>query len=847
MPLATKSNLRLLVIGCTVLAVGSALYFRLTPGITPPVTIRVGVDHSPPFYLIGPNGSVKGLAVDVLNEAARRRNIHLIWMPLRDIPLEQALAGRIVQLWPLVGATPERRQRFYLSNPWFESDYVLASLRDRPIRTPADAAGLVVAHSHLKFTTLIADQYLSRSTRLIRPFQADSIAALCQGEAAAALVERRALDAILLARPPGCETANFHISAIAGATAPLSIAAVPEMRAAANALRDEITNLTKDGFLSGRLDEWSPFSAEGIRSVWAEREADRRSRIYRYSLFVILLLAWVLGWLAYRAWRLKQAAERAETGRREAQRRFTAFMDHSPAIAFMKDATGRLLYANKAWSSLFGLTPSESYGKSDSELWPADLAKRLRTSDEALLREDKPRQMVESVKSPAASSRDVLIVNFPFASEDGQRYVGGTGIDITEREEAIRALAASEARYRELFDRNPLPACVYDRKTLEFLAVNDSAVGRYGWTREEFHGMKLPHIVAPGETASTVWEGAWHHQTKDGLILSVEVTGYELEYEHREARLIIVRDVTEQERMLERLRMSEERWQLALRGAGDALWDWDIVSGRVFRSARWHLMLGYEEAIIGDSREALLPFIHPDDVHSIQTAVEAHLNHGAPAFVAEYRLRHKDGTWRWVMDRGQAVWDERGRPVRMAGAQSDITERRIAEDLLANQARTDALTGLYNRRMFEHLFAQEFAAAAANNGALSVCICDVDRFKSVNDTYGHAAGDRMLTAFGSMLRRNMRAPDLLARIGGDEFIIAMPGVAVEEACTLVEIIRRQLSDEIFVASDKVFHVTCSFGIAEFHSGHIQPDDLIAEADRFLYMAKGGGRNKTYAA
>ena len=128
-------------------------------------------------------------------------------------------------------------------------------------------------------------------------------------------------------RPSGCEAANFHISTLAGATTPLAIAAVPEVRASAEALRAEINELIANGFLGGKLDEWSPFSAEGTRSVWAEKAANERSLIYRYSLLLLLLFSCILAWLAYRAWRLRAGLDRAEAGRREAQRRFTAFMD----------------------------------------------------------------------------------------------------------------------------------------------------------------------------------------------------------------------------------------------------------------------------------------------------------------------------------------------------------------------------------------------------------------------------------------------------------------------------------------------------------------------------------------
>ncbi len=820
----------------------AGLWFALLrkPAIQGP--IRVGVDESPPYYRIKSDGSVEGLAVDVLNEAARRRNIHLIWKPLHDIPLDDALKNGIVDMWPLVGTTALRKASFYLSKPWLESEYVLASLRENPVRNPADAAGKVVAHARLRFTGIVASQYLKKSRILVKLLRADAIQAVCKGEASAVLVESHVLDSILLRRPPGCETANFQVANLVGATTPLSIAAVPAAGPAARELRDEITVLSQNGYLSGRLDEWSPFSAQGTRSIWAEEQANERSRIYIYCLILILVFAGFLAWAAHRAWSLKKAAERAEAGRREIQRRFTAFMETSPAASFMKDAAGRLLYVNHAWSLLFGRKPEDSYGKTDFDLWPGETARQLRETDQALLAEDRPRQVVESIPISATECRELLVVKFPFSNERGERFVGGTAIDITQRQATIRELEASEARYRELFEHNPLPAWVFDRATRVFLTVNAAAVEHYGWTRRDFlSGMTLSDV----EDSTT---GVRRHITKNGLLLSVDVTSYELEYERRPACLMIVRDLTDQERTLERLRISEERWQLALRGAGDALWDWDIPTGCVFRSPRWCSMLGYDESEIGETRGDLMKMLHPDDLETTNSAIAVHLAGKTPVYSCEFRLRHKDGTWRWILDRGQAIWDERGRPVRMAGSHTDITERKAAEDLLALQARTDALTGAANRREFESLSGELSRAARENEEPLSVCICDLDHFKQVNDYYGHAAGDRVLIAFTGILRRNLRKGDIVGRIGGDEFVLALPGVAAKDACRTMERIREELRETVFESAEGVtFGVTSSFGVAELEASHAGFGEAMEEADRCLYEAKGSGRDRTLAA
>jgi diguanylate cyclase (GGDEF)-like protein/PAS domain S-box-containing protein len=828
------------------------------------LVVRVGVDQSPPFYLIQPDGSVRGLAVDVLNEAARRSGIRLRWVPVQDVPLDDLLKRRVVDMWPLVGVTPERRAMFHLTSPWIESEYVLLSRRESPIRTPTEAAGRTVAHARLRFTGMIAKEFLPRSNEAIRHLRSDAVQALCAGEADAVLIESNALDAIMLSRPAGCEKTTFQIANLTGATTPLTIASVPEIAAEADRLRDEISAMGEDGFLSERMDQWSPFAAQGTRSILAEEAANSRSRIYSYCLVAILVFAAVLAWMAWRAVRLRRAAAAAEAGRREIQQRFTTFMDHSPAVAFMKDAAGRMLYANRAWTEAFRMSADRVVGKNDFDLFPAETAALLRATDEAILAEDKPRQLVEQVSVPRGQAegetREFLVVKFPFANEAGERFLGGTAIDITERELALRELAASETRYRELFDHNPLPAWVYDCETLAFLTVNEAAVERYGWSREEFlSGMTLMSVISGDiiqlseSDAATIDRahaegGSWRHQTKTGMRLSVDVTSYELEYNKRAARLTIMRDLTDQERVLEQLRISEERWQLALRGAGDALWDWDLITDRVYRSPRWCLMLGYREGEIGDTRDDFLRLLHPDDVETTLTAIEKHLSRmTVQSFCCEYRLQHKDGTWRWIMDRGQAVWDHRGIPVRMAGSHTDITDRKATESLLTLQARTDALTGVANRREFERLFQEHFRTAREHGESLTLCICDLDHFKDVNDFYGHAAGDRVLIAFADILRSKARRTDVLARMGGDEFVISFPNTTAAEATAVVERMRHELRMASFEAAAGLFHVTSSFGVAELR-GHIaDADELMAEADRLLYDAKGMGRDRMLAA
>ena len=165
-------------------------------------------------------------------------------------------------------------------------------------------------------------------------------------------------------------------------------------------------------------------------------------------------------------------------------------------------------------------------------------------------------------------------------------------------------------------------------------------------------------------------------------------------------RVWTFRDLTEHRHALQSLWASEERWQLALQGNNDGLWDWNARTNEVFYSARWKQMLGYEEHELPDTNEEWERRIHPEDLPRIQRELQDHLDHKTPFYVTEYRLLAKDGTYKWVLARGQALWDDLGRPIRMVGSHTDITERRLAEDAL-KRAKEEAEAG--NRAKSEFL------------------------------------------------------------------------------------------------------------------------------------------------
>ena len=282
-------------------------------------TVTVGVDRSPPFYVVQPDGSVRGLGVDVFSEAARRRNIRIRWVVVDGISLDQALVSRLVQMWPAIAVTPEREAKLFLSEPWIESDYVLVSPRDNPVVSAAGAAGLRISHARLNGATMVAKRFLPESKITILPDREKAVQEMCFGHVDAAMIESRIAEALLLSRPSGCGEIPLNIAYLKGASTGLSVAAVPEAAVFAREIRSEISAMALDGAFEVILNKWVPFSAEAARSLGVERASALRNRYLAVftgglSMTVVVLLLMVrrLKAAQRRANQLREAAETAK-------------------------------------------------------------------------------------------------------------------------------------------------------------------------------------------------------------------------------------------------------------------------------------------------------------------------------------------------------------------------------------------------------------------------------------------------------------------------------------------------------------------------------------------------------
>jgi len=291
------------------------------------------------------------------------------------------------------------------------------------------------------------------------------------------------------------------------------------------------------------------------------------------------------------------------------------------------------------------------------------------------------------------------------------------------------------------------------------------------------------------------------------------------------------------------LRASEERYALAAQGSHDGLWDWDLERNELYLSPRWKEMLGFGEAELSASPHEWFERVHPDDLPRLQEALGAHECSGSH-FECEHRMRHRDGSYLWMLSRGIALCDENNRATRIAGSQTDVTERKKVEERLLHDAFHDALTGLANRALFLDRLGLSLARTKRRQDFhFAVLYLDLDRFKLINDSLGHLGGDCALVATARVLETCVRPGDTVARLGGDEFAVLLDDLRCpEDAEGLTRRIEERLTAPLQVDGHEIY-VNASIGIVFGSAGYERPDEVLRDADAAMYRAKSLGRNR----
>jgi diguanylate cyclase (GGDEF)-like protein/PAS domain S-box-containing protein len=408
--------------------------------------------------------------------------------------------------------------------------------------------------------------------------------------------------------------------------------------------------------------------------------------------------------------------------------------------------------------------------------------------------------------------------------------------------------ALDDAHYQALFDASPIPMWICDADTRELLDVNAAALEQYLYSRDEFLALEADTVLPSREvdvalaTPELPWRGGVHrHRRHDGSVIQAEVRTASVATGDRDLELVVSRDVTDKLRIIQALSESDDTLREAQEIAHLGRFEWDISSDRVRWSDELFRIFGLDPGSIEVTYDAYIRRVHPEDKRLAQGAIEETLRSATP-LAAEYRIVLPDGGIRWLHSRARLVQDEDGRPLRLLGICQDITTQKTTEAALTRLALQDPLTGLPNRALFLDRLDLALRRRQRAGQVVAVLFVDLDRFKTVNDTLGHFAGDQLLVAVADRLGKILRPGDTIARLGGDEFAVVCEGLAAAGGAEEIAVrILRSLTAPVVVEGQQII-VSASIGISVSESD-ATPGTMLRDADTAMYEAKEAGRNR----
>jgi diguanylate cyclase (GGDEF)-like protein/PAS domain S-box-containing protein len=561
---------------------------------------------------------------------------------------------------------------------------------------------------------------------------------------------------------------------------------------------------------------------------------------------------------------------RSEEALRESTERFQSSFELSAIGEGIVSLEGRWLQVNGALCTMLGYSEEELLSLSFQDIThPEDLNNDLTHLSQMLAGTVRTYQIEKRYFHKRGHLLWITLnVALVHDAQGAPLYIISQIQDMTARklaEDEMRRqqerLQESEAQFRLLFANNPHPMWVLELGTLKFLEVNEAAIARYGYSREEFLSMRLTEIRPP-EFESQLFDhlAVLHgqsrlrdqarHRTKDGQFIDVEIAGHALEFDGRKTMLVLVQDITErkaaQEALLQQAAMLQEQAELldlahdaivVRQGGTAAIQFWNRGADRMYGFTR-------EEAL-GESAHTLLHTVFPQPIEEIEAIVrdtgywEGELIHTA-----------RDGRRLTVASRWALQRSESGEPGAVLEINNDITERKRAEEhleaLLAERTATlqvveyralhDDLTDLANRTLIYDRLDHAIQAAHREQSHFALLFLDLDRFKRVNDTLGHRIGDLLLQEVARRLQRTLRQSDTVARLGGDEFAILLPGSdnagAERAAAKILEALKPSI-----LLEEHHLDIGGSIGIALYPDHGTTAETLMQRADGAMYVAK----------
>jgi diguanylate cyclase (GGDEF)-like protein/PAS domain S-box-containing protein len=547
-------------------------------------------------------------------------------------------------------------------------------------------------------------------------------------------------------------------------------------------------------------------------------------------------------------------ARKAQEALLESEVRFRTILQTIPSVAvqgYAQDGTTR--YWNTASERLYGYRAEEAIGRNLLEtIIPPEMRSGVREAMRQMFASGQPIPAGELSLMRKDGSRVDVFSSHAHVHVPGQApEMFCLDIDLTERKRLEEALRFTRTSVEAASD-----AIFWITSDARIVDVNAAACRSLCYTRAELLTLSVADVdlyydqsVWPGHFAELREKGTITLESvqrgKDGRQFPVEVVANYVSFGDQERDCAFVRDISKRKQAETELKITHERLELAISGGDLGFWDWQITNGEVLYSERWYSMLGYSKEELNPMLDGWVNLIHPDDENAVKASLDTHLKGKTQAYECEHRVRHKNGHWIWLHDRGKVVeWDKEGVPVRAVGTYFDITKRKMAELELEKLAQVDSLTGLANRRHFMIQAEQELSRSVRYGGSMSLFMVDIDRFKDVNDTYGHQIGDLVLQRLGGVFLETLRDIDRVGRVGGEEFAVVLPQTDGAHAIEVAERLRQHVeASEVALDRGVPLHFTISVGVTTLADTRANIDTLLAQADQALYKAKHLGRNQ----
>lgn len=531
-----------------------------------------------------------------------------------------------------------------------------------------------------------------------------------------------------------------------------------------------------------------------------------------------------------------------------AEDRYRTIIENIPIVTYSEDITSAVMYTSPQIEQLSGYAADE--WSTNPYFWLeithpddraavlAEIARTDETGDPFCM---EYRYVHRDGHVVWIHNEAILIRNDDGAPRHWQGFI----LDITAQKEAEASLLLSEQRHRALVQgASDIIAVVTSGDAFDY--VSPSVTTLLGYDVQEMVARPVLEYIHPDDhhVVTTAMANRWWNpeQTvrvefrfrhRNGTWRWLEATGRNLEDQPGVHGIVInARDVTDR-------KLVEDRFRALIQNAEDMIGILALDGRLIYESPAITTILGYDPAdMIGTPG---LAYVHPDDLDEVGTVLRRVLEHPEDNVPVSYRCRHADGSWRLLEGTLTNLIDDEAVGGIVINAR-DVTERKRLEAEVTHQAFHDTLTGLPNRALFLDRLTHALLRSSRAPASVAVLFLDIDNFKIVNDSLGHAAGDVLLSEVGNRLRLALREGDTVARLGGDEFTILVEDVeGIEQVLVVADRLLEALRQPVML-DDRAVPITTSVGIT-LGAAHLSAADLIRDADLAMYRAKGDGKNR----